>query len=41
MAGRWETEVDRLVRQAADAAGIPCVKGTAHLPHGYVPEVVE
>ena len=34
-------DVDRLVRQAADAAGIPCDKGTAHLPHGYVPEVVE
>ena len=29
----------RLVRLAADEAGIPCIKGTAHLPNGYVPEV--
>lgn len=34
-------DVDRLVNQAAAAAEIPCVKGTAHLPNGYVPEVVK
>ena len=34
-------DVDRLVIQAASAAEIPCVKGTAHLPHGYAPEVVK
>lgn len=32
-------DVDRLVSLAAAEAGIPCVKGTAHLPNGYVPEV--
>jgi predicted metal-binding protein len=28
-----------LARNAARAAGIPCVLGTAHLPKGHVPEV--
>ena len=32
-------DVDQLVRLAADETGIPCIKGTAHLPNGYVPEV--
>lgn len=30
---------DELAKQLAEAAGIPCVKGTAHLPEGYAPEV--
>ncbi|NCD26122.1 MAG: CGGC domain-containing protein [Deltaproteobacteria bacterium] len=34
-------DVDRIVQQAAHEAGIPCVKGSAHLPAGYVPEVFE
>lgn len=34
-------DVDRLVRLAAAETGIPCVKGTAHLPNGYVPEIFE
>ncbi|MDD4951359.1 MAG: CGGC domain-containing protein [Desulfovibrionaceae bacterium] len=32
--------MDRIVEQAARASGLPCVKGTAHLPPGYAPEVV-
>ncbi|BDQ35524.1 CGGC domain-containing protein [Pseudodesulfovibrio portus] len=31
---RMETLTDRI-----NEAGLPCVKGTAHLPEGYVPEV--
>ncbi len=31
---------DSLVRRVAEEAGIPCVKGSAHLPAGYAPEMV-
>ncbi len=31
-------DLDRLVRQAADKTGLPCVKGSAHLPKNYEPE---
>ena len=33
--------VDSFARRIAEETGIPCVKGTAHLPEGYVPEVVK
>lgn len=31
--------VDALLQQAADQSGLPCVKGSAHLPAGYQPAV--
>jgi len=33
--------VDTILKTVSQAAGIPCVKGTAHLPEGYVPVVYE
>ncbi len=45
--GRWTLgdgfckDIDALAKSAAEAAGIPCVKGSAHLPEGYHPEVFE
>lgn len=33
--------IDELCRRASAGAGIPCVKGTAHLPEGYLPERFE
>ncbi len=32
-------DLDSIVQRAAREAEIPCVKGAAHLPSGYVPEV--
>ena len=29
--------VDAVMQRVADAVGIPCVKGSAHLPQGYQP----
>jgi predicted metal-binding protein len=41
----WVTEnggfcdkIDGLMEKAAKATGLPCIKGTAHLPKGYEPE---
>ncbi len=31
--------VDELMRQVAEATQLPCVKGTAHLPENYSPQV--
>lgn len=39
LGGGFCPELDEHVRQAAKESGIPCVKGSAHLPRGYVPEV--
>lgn len=42
--GRWIIgdgfcdHVDDLAERVAREAGIPCVKGSAHLPEGYVPQ---
>jgi predicted metal-binding protein len=35
------TDVDETARRIAEATGLPCVKGTAHLPEGYSPQVFE
>ena len=42
----WETEkggfcdhLDQLMDAAHEATGLPVVKGTAHLPKGYTPEI--
>ncbi len=43
--GRWQVgdglcrDVDALIQRVARGADIACVKGTAHLPEGYRPEV--
>ncbi len=43
--GKWTAgdgfckDLDSMVQRVAQEAGIPCVKGTAHLPAGYLPEV--
>ena len=36
--GGFCDHVDALMEQVHEATGLPCVKGTAHLPEGYVPE---
>lgn len=33
--------IDSLVSRASRKADIPCIKGTAHLPHAYQPERFE
>lgn len=35
------SDIDTLVRRISQETGIPCVKGTAHLPADYVPEVFQ
>ena len=30
-------DIDRLIERVHREAGLPCVKGTAHLPEGYAP----
>lgn len=35
--GGFCSHIDTLVEQVHQATGLPCVKGTAHLPEGYVP----
>lgn len=44
--GKWTLEgggfcedIDGLLERMREATGLPCVKGTAHLPEGYVPEI--
>ncbi|MBU1002572.1 MAG: CGGC domain-containing protein [Proteobacteria bacterium] len=44
--GKWVLEGDgfcekheQLLSQMREATGIPCIKGTAHLPEGYSPEI--
>ena len=32
-------KLDTLLDHMREATGLPCVKGTAHLPEGFVPEV--
>jgi predicted metal-binding protein len=41
----WEMEdggfcghIDEVIKQVQQATGLPCVKGTAHLPQGYIPQ---
>ena len=33
--------LDKLMRSASEATGLPSIKGTAHLPESYQPEVVK
>ncbi|SKA73623.1 Predicted metal-binding protein [Paucidesulfovibrio gracilis DSM 16080] len=33
-------DMQRLMEQAGQSTGLPCVKGTAHLPEGYTPEAL-
>ena len=35
--GGFCSHIDTLMEQVHQATGLPCVKGTAHLPEGYVP----
>ena len=34
--GGFCKDIDALVKQVSEASGLPCIKGTAHLPKGYV-----
>ncbi|MGE4552260.1 MAG: CGGC domain-containing protein [Desulfovibrionaceae bacterium] len=38
LGGGFTPDLDDRLRAAAAATGLPCVKGTAHLPAGYEPE---
>lgn len=33
--------LDDIMKTAHQASGLPCVKGTAHLPKGYAPEILK
>jgi predicted metal-binding protein len=33
-------DLDRVMWNVSEATGLPCVKGTAHLPEGYQTEIV-
>ena len=35
--GGFCSHIDTLMEEVHQATGLPCVKGTAHLPEGYVP----
>lgn len=44
--GKWVMEqggfcpdIDQLVARIHKATGLPCIKGTAHLPEGYTPVI--
>lgn len=37
--GGFCDHIEDLAQQVSEAAGIPCVLGTAHLPKGYEPKV--
>jgi len=41
MGGGFCDHLDMLLRGISEEVGIPCLKGTAHLPEGYVVEVFE
>lgn len=34
-------DLDRLVKSVATETGLPVIMGTAHLPEGYTPQVIE
>jgi len=36
-AGGFCEEIDEIIARVSRTVGIPCVKGTAHLPQGYTP----
>ncbi|MGM0787358.1 MAG: CGGC domain-containing protein [Thermodesulfobacteriota bacterium] len=38
--GGFCSHVDLLMEKAYQATGLPCVKGSAHLPEDYVPETL-
>lgn len=44
--GKWVNgdgfcnDIDALIQKAADESGLPCVKGSAHLPEGYNAEII-
>lgn len=44
--GKWTLDgggfcdkLDAVLQRMHEASGLPCVRGTAHLPEGYVPEM--
>ncbi len=34
-------DIDTIVQKAADASGLPCVKGSAHLPEDYNIDIIK
>ena len=41
MSGGFCSDIDDILKNVSKEADISCVKGTAHLPEGYIPEVFE
>ena len=39
--GGFCENLDKIIERANKETGLPCVKGTAHLPKGYTPEIRE
>ncbi|MFZ0484058.1 MAG: CGGC domain-containing protein [Desulfobacterales bacterium] len=39
MGGGFCDHIDNILKGLSNEVKIPCIKGTAHLPDGYVPEV--
>ncbi|MFP4195019.1 MAG: CGGC domain-containing protein [Desulfobacterales bacterium] len=38
--GGFCSDLDHLMKKVHESTGLPCVKGSAHLPKGYVPETL-
>lgn len=39
--GGFCDNIDKIVKQVHEATGLPCVLGTAHLPKGYTPQILD
>ncbi len=39
--GGFCENLDEIIDRVNKESGLPCVKGTAHLPKGYTPEILE
>ena len=39
--GGFCENLDEIIDRVNKESGLPCVKGTAHLPEGYAPEILE
>jgi len=40
MGDGFSPDIDNILKRVSKEAEISCVKGTAHLPEGYVPQVL-
>jgi len=39
--GGFCENLDEIIKRVHGKSGLPCVKGTAHLPKGYTPEILK